>query len=209
MTCGEGGAVVTNKPRVAKRARCMVDCCRFYWTGRKRDVVPFANSGSRASEIEGALLNAQLDRIGPMVRAMRRQKKRILRETARTGLQASPVNSLDYECGSHVMYTLPAEAQADRFAALGRGSVCGKTGRHVYTEWDPIFAHQGAHHPALNPYNLPQNKGCRKTYTKGMCARSLDILNRTVMVSTHPDRKRDDVTAQIKRIKSAAAEVLG
>jgi dTDP-4-amino-4,6-dideoxygalactose transaminase len=208
MCCGEGGAVVTNDDRVADRAHCMIDCCSFYWKGRKEDVVPFASNGARASEIEGAMMNAQLDRIKPMIRALRRQKKRILRETAGTGLRAARSNSLDYECGSHVMFTLPSEGQADRFAALVGGTVTGKTGRHVYTEWDPVFAHQGAHHAALNPYSLPQNRRCRRNYTKDMCARSLDILSRTVMVANHPDHRRVQVSALIRRIKSAAAEVL-
>ena len=208
MTCGEGGAVVTNGDLVAQRARCMADCCSFYWTGRKKDVVPFASSGARASEVEGAMLNAQLDRIGPMIGAMRRQKKHILKETVKTGLKPVPSNSLDFECGTHVMYTLPTAAHADKFAALIGGTVCGKTGRHVYTEWDPIFAHQGAHHPAMNPYSLPQNRRCRKTYKKDMCARSLDILDRTVFVTTHPDRTAAQLKAQIKRVKDAARAVL-
>jgi len=208
MTCGEGGAVATNNEQAIQRVRCMVDCCSFYWTGRKRDVVPFTSNGSRASELEGAMLNVQLDRIGPMIRAMRRQKARILKETADTGLKAARVNSLEWECGSHVMYILPSAEQADHFAKLVNGVVCIKTGRHVYTEWDPIFAHRGAHHPALDPFNLPANAECRKEYTKDMCAASLDILSRTVVIGTHPDYKRDDVTAIIKKIKAAAKEVV-
>ncbi len=208
MTCGEGGAVVTNDDRVAQHARCMIDCCSFYWTGRKQDIVPFTSNGSRASEIEGAMLNVQLDRIGPIIRALRRQKARILRETAGAGLKAAPSNSPDYECGSHVMYTLPSAEQADRFAGLAGGTVCSKTGRHVYTEWDPIFAHQGALHPALNPFNLPQNKRCRTKYTRDMCAKSLGILNRTAMIGTRPDRKRSEVTRMIRRIRDAAQQVL-
>ncbi len=207
MTAGEGGAVVTNDDQVARRAQCMIDCCNFYWTGRKEDVQPFTYNGARASEIEGAMLNVQLDRIGPMIRAMRRQKVRILRETADAGLVAAPCNSLDHECGSHVMYALPTEPQADRFARLVGGTVCGKTGRHVYTEWDAILEHRGAHHPALNPFELPQNRRCRKKYTRDMCARSLDVLNRTVFVQNHPDRKRDEVTALIRKIRSAATAV--
>jgi dTDP-4-amino-4,6-dideoxygalactose transaminase len=208
MTCGEGGAVVTNDEEAAHRARCMIDCCSFYWTGREEDFRPFASNGSRASEIEGALMNVQLDRLPGMISRMRSEKKRILKETADTGLEAAPLNSPDYECGSHVMYRLPSAEQADQFASLVHGTVCGKTGRHVYTEWDQIFSHQGAPHPALNPFTLPQNRRCRKDYTKGMCAKSLDILNRTVMIGTHPDHKRPDVTRIIKRIRSAAAEVL-
>ena len=85
---------------------------------------------------------------------------------------------------------------------------CGKTGRHVYTEWDQIFSHQGAHHPALNPFTLPQNRGCRKKYTNDMCARSLDLLNRTVMIGNHPDRKAKEVAAISRKVKDAAKQVL-
>ena len=42
-----------------------------------------------------------------------------------------------------------------------------------------------------------------------MCARSLDLLNRTVMLGNHPDRKRPEVTAIIRKIRRAAKDVLG
>jgi dTDP-4-amino-4,6-dideoxygalactose transaminase len=208
MTCGEGGAVSTDDEQAAQRVRCMVDCCGFYWKGREGEIVPFTSNGSRASEIEGAMLNVQLDRIGGMIRSMRRQKARILKETADSGLTPARANSLEWECGSHVMYRLPSTDQADRFAALVHSTVCSKTGRHVYTEWDPIFAQRGAQHPALDPFNLPENAECRKEYTKDMCGPSLDILSRTVMIGTHPDNKRERVTEIIRRIKGAAKEVL-
>lgn len=208
MTCGEGGAVVTNDDTVAERARCMIDCCNFYWTGRKEGVVPFIANGSRASELEGAMMNAQLDRLPAMIRTLRKQKKRILAATAKTGLKPVRANSLDWECGTHVMYTLPTAEQAERFRELVGGTICGKTGRHVYTEWDQIFSHQGAHHPALNPFRLPQNRACRRKYTKDMCCRSLDILNRTVMLGNHPDRKAKDMAGIIRKIKDAAKLVL-
>jgi dTDP-4-amino-4,6-dideoxygalactose transaminase len=208
MTCGEGGAVVTSDDAVAQQAGCMIDCCRFYWDGRSDGFRPFTSNGARASELEGAMLNVQLGRIDGMVRAMRRQKKRVLAETADSGLAPIRHNSPDHECGTHVMYRLPTAEQADEFARLTGGTVAGKTGRHVYTEWDPIFDHRGAHHPALDPFRLPANRGCRMKYAKDMCARSLAILNRTVMLSNHPNRKRADVTAMIRKIRSAAKAVL-
>ena len=208
ITCGEGGAVVTNDPRVAERARCMIDCCNFYWTGRRKDVVPFIANGARASEIEGAMLSAQLTRLPGILRALRRQKRRVLAETADTDLAPIRAHSPDGECGSHVMYILPTADQARRFAGLTGGGIRSRTGRHVYTEWDQLFSHQGAHHPALNPYRLPQNRRCRMTYTKDMCARSLDILDRTVAFETHPDFTRRHVTALIGKIRRAAAKVL-
>ncbi|HUS90633.1 MAG TPA: DegT/DnrJ/EryC1/StrS family aminotransferase [Phycisphaerae bacterium] len=208
MTCGEGGAVVTNDAKAAERAGCMIDCCRFYWDGRDDGFRPFASNGSRASELEGAMLNAQLGRIDGLLRACRRQKRRILRETADTGLTPIRHHSPDHECGTHVMWTLPTAPQADEFAALLGGTVAGKTGRHVYTEWDPIFAHRGGPHPAMDPFKLAANRRCRKTYRKDMCRRSLDVLNRTVMVPTHPDCRRGDVSALIRKVRAAAGRVL-
>jgi dTDP-4-amino-4,6-dideoxygalactose transaminase len=209
MTSGEGGAVVTNDADVAQRAGCMIDCCSFYWSGRDEDFVPFTANGSRATEISGAIMNVQLDRIPGMIKAMRKQKAYILDHTAGSGLKPIKANSLDYECGTHVMYILSTAEQADQFAALVGGGVCGKTGRHVYTEWDPIFAHKGGHHPLMNPFDFPANRDCRMEYTKEMCAKSLDILNRTVMLGTHPDRKKAETDALAKRINAAAAAVLG
>ncbi len=208
MTAGEGGAVVTNDDEAAKRAFCMIDCCNYYWTGRKEDVLPFTSNGSRATELMGAMLNVQLGRIDGLLRGLRRQKQRTLKETADTGPRLIKHHSLDDECGTHVMYIRPTAQQAEACAKLVGCGIAGKTGRHVYTEWDQIFTHQGAHHPALNPFKLPQNRKCRKTYTKNMCARSLDILNRTVMIGTSPGRKRAEATALIRRIRRAAKDVL-
>jgi hypothetical protein len=105
------------------------------------------------------------------------------------------------------MYTLPTTEMADEFARLMGGTVAGKTGRHVYTEWDQILDHHGAHHPGLDPFRLPANRACRMKYTKDMCSTSLDILNRTVMKATHPDFKGSDITAIIRKIKAAAKAV--
>ena len=203
MTCGEGGAVVTNRKKLLRRLLCAIDGARFYWTGREKDFRGFLCNTSRPSEFEGAILNVQLTRLPALIRKMRRQKKRILKETAGV-VRAAPVNSLDYECGQAVMFQFDTPKRAERFAEQIPATVLSKTGRHVYTEWDPILAHRGAHHPALNPYNLPQNKKCRRRYSRGMCKRSLDILNRTVSIGTSPDHKAKDTTALIRKIKRAA-----
>ena len=208
MSCGEGGAAVTNDLDVFDRIRCMVDCCRFYWSGRQEAPSLFTSNGARASEVEGAIMNAQLSRLDATIRSLRRKKKRVLRETADTGLQPIRANSLDDECGSHLMYILPTQEQAEEFARLAGTGIAGKTGRHVYTEWDPIFEHRGAPHDALNPFKLAENRECRMNYTKDMCATSLDILNRTVMMGLNPDHQRPDVSRLIRKIRRTAKAVL-
>src|SRR5262249_41822935 len=73
MTAGEGGGVSTSDETLAKRARCAIDPCHFYWTGREDGLKPFAGNGGRASELSGAMLNVQLDRIEGIVGAMRKE----------------------------------------------------------------------------------------------------------------------------------------
>ena len=208
MTCGEGGAVVTNKDGVARRARCMIDSCSFYWKGRNKSFTPFVSNGARASEFQGAILNEQLTRLPALIRKLRSAKKQILRATAKSGLTPTPVHSLDYECGTFVMYLLPTPEQAGAFCKSVGCGIAGQTGRHVYTEWDPILELQGASHPALNPFDLPQNKKCRKNYSKDMLPRSLDVLNRTAMIALSPDMTPQDVKSLVTRINDAAANVL-
>jgi hypothetical protein len=106
------------------------------------------------------------------------------------------------------MYLLPSEEAATRFAELQPSVVAGKTGRHTYTQWDSVLSHEGAAHPALNPFNLPQNQGLRKDYSAEMCATSLGILNRTIMVATSPLHTDPEIDDLIHNIDVAARVAL-
>lgn len=205
MTAGESGAVVTDRDDLRERVMSAVDPCSFYWNGRSEDFKGFTANGARASEFEGAILNVQLDRIQGMIEVMRAQKKRIVGGSAEFGLKPIPAHSPDHECGTHAMFQFETTHAADAFAEKVGGTVALKTGRHVYTEWDPILEHRGGHHPAMNPFNFRENAECRTDYTKDMCARSLDILGRTVFIQTHPDFADAQVDALIAKIKEAAA----
>jgi hypothetical protein len=119
------------------------------------------------------------------------------------------MHSPDDDCATHVMYNLPSAEAARRFVELFPCVIVGKTGRHNYTEWDQILMGAGAAHPAMNPFAMPANDACRKTYSKDMCSRSLEILNRTVMVPTHPDHTAGEVEAIINNITAAARVALG
>jgi dTDP-4-amino-4,6-dideoxygalactose transaminase len=85
MTCGEGGGVAVNDDDIAERVRCAIDPCHFYWHGRNDAVKPFSANGARASELMGAMLNVQLDRIDGMVETMRRERDDILERTKSLG----------------------------------------------------------------------------------------------------------------------------
>lgn len=146
MTAGEGGAVCTNDPQVAERVKCAIDPCHFYWQGRSDQQKPFAGNGARASELMGAMLNVQLDRLPGMIAAMQAERRQILEGTAHLGnlgLKPTPMNSRDHDCAAHAMFLLPSAGAADAFVAVFPSVIAGKTGRHNYTEWDQVLIGEG------------------------------------------------------------------
>lgn len=211
MTCGEGGLVVTADKATHQRAECFVDPCMFYWTGRKEDFRPYCAVGARSSEFEGAMLNAQLDRLPGMLRQLRRAKAQLLNLVAplAPNLKPAPNHSPDGECASHALFNLPSAAEAEQFSELAKVTLLSRTGRHNYTEWDPILDGRGSHHPALDPFRLPANRRCRKKYCKDMLPDSLAIVSRSVMVGLHPDMKSADVKSLAARLATAASQVFG
>ncbi|HEV2365293.1 MAG TPA: DegT/DnrJ/EryC1/StrS family aminotransferase [Caulobacteraceae bacterium] len=212
MTAGEGGGVAVNNDAVAERVRCAIDPCHFYWEGRSDAAQPFSACGARASELVGAMLNVQLDRIDGMIGRMRSEKRAILEGTralGNLGLKPTPMHSQDDDCATQAMFSLPSGDAAERFSALTPSVVIGRTGRHNYAEWDQVLMGAGAAHPAMNPFLMPANAECRKSYSKDMCARSLETLNRTVMVATDPVHSDDDIADIIHDIDAAARVALG
>jgi dTDP-4-amino-4,6-dideoxygalactose transaminase len=210
MTCGEGGAVATSDDTVAERARCAIDPCHFYWQGRADGLRPFAGAGARASELMGAMLNVQLDRIGGFTSAMRANRRKLLDATGHLGNHGpvpSPMHSPDHDCGAHLMFLLPEAAPAGAFARATGGIVAGRTGRHTFTNWDQVLQREGAHHPGLNPYEMPQNAACRREIPEGFGARSLDILSRTVMLPMSPFHTEDDLEVLAHNVRVAAQAV--
>jgi len=56
---------------------------------------------------------------------------------------------------------------------------------------------------------MPANALCRKAYSKDICARSLDILNRTILVPTHPLHTAAETETIIHNIHAATRVALG
>jgi dTDP-4-amino-4,6-dideoxygalactose transaminase len=211
MTSGEGGGVAVNDDKLAKRVRCAIDPCHFYWNGRDEEK-PFAGNGARASELMGAMLNVQLDRLDSIIEAMRTERRLVLKGTAllsNLGLRPAPMHSPDHDCAAQAIYSLPSAKAAQDFVKVFPSVIAGKTGRHNYTEWDQILSGEGAAHPAMNPYNMPANAQCRRSYSKEMCAKSLEILDRTVMVAMNPKHSSQEIADMIHNIGIAARVALG
>jgi hypothetical protein len=145
--------------------------------------------------------------IDGLLKKLRKIKAQILTDTADTGLRPTPVNSPDGECATNLMFSFDNAAQAQDFASRTGAGIAGNTGRHTYNEWDPILEHHGAHHPAMDPFLMPQNQECRMAYSKDMLPKSLDILSRTAMIGLKHDMKPTDVKKLISKICDAAKAI--
>ena len=187
MTCGEGGAVLTSDGVIFDRARIYHDGgCVFRQYASEIETPFFTGSNFRVSEIQGAILSAQLERLDGILKRLRARFKamnEVLAKSKRFAL--SPLNDAEGDCGSSVLVTFEKEAEAKAYLDRhqNHGTSVGRpidTGRHVYCNWEPIMNRRGAHHAKLNPYNWAKRE---IRYAADMCPRSLDLMSRTVFAS--------------------------
>ena len=209
MSAGEGGSLVTNDATICERASMYADSgVAFRSYARDFSMPVFLGFQFRSTEIMGAILRMQLQRLPGMLADMRRIRARFVTELKGCpGIRFAPSNDLKGDCGVVVGFQYESEARARAFAEGVGGGRPIDSGKHVYSNWDPILEHRIGHHPSMNPYRMPQNKGLRLNYTKDMCPRTLDILKRTVFVNLHPDWTAAQVRARITACRKAGASL--
>jgi dTDP-4-amino-4,6-dideoxygalactose transaminase len=208
MTAGEGGALLTNDRKVFERALIYHDGGAAFRPNAKSLREPiFMGTQYRVSEITGAILRVQLRRLDGMLDDLRRIKKTIIDSLAGLpGIRFAPSHDSAGDCATTVAFTFTSEAKARQFATSeGVGAWLPiDSGKHVYSNWDPLLALRGSHCAALNPFKMKQNKGLRTSYSPDMCPKTLDILARTAYISLHPDWTDEKVTQVIDSCRKAA-----
>lgn len=207
MSAGEGGALVTNDDTIIERAGIYSDSGTAFRPYVKNIKTPiFLGLQFRATETMAAILRMQLQRLDGMLADLRRIRSRFIKElSGKPGIRFAPSNDVKGDCGVVVCFQYENEAKARAFAkAEGvAGWLPIDSGKHVYSNWEPILEHRIGHHPGMNPYLMPQNKNLRTKYTKTMCPRTLDILKRTVFVSLHTDWNESQIRSRIAACRKA------
>ena len=211
VTSGEGGAVVTSDRAAYERAVIHHDGgSLFREHAAQLGVQFFAAWNFRMNEILGAVLRVQLRRVDGLMKRMRAHKARLMAGIAdHPGIRFIKYNDLEGECGTTLGLRVDDEKQARAFAhALHKNGAGGSlpidSGRHVYTNWEPVMEKRGSYHPALDAFRRPENKGAQMDYTPDMCPRTLEILARTVFIGIRPGWKVSDVQKRIKACRKAA-----
>ncbi|MER3474069.1 MAG: aminotransferase [Armatimonadota bacterium] len=210
ISCGEGGALVTNDRTLYERALVFHDGGAAFRPYAKELGIPiFVGVQLRADEVMGAILRVQLRRLDGILSDLRRICKRFEQELADVpGLRIAPNNDPEGDCGVVVAFQFHSEAQARAFASQTGGWLPIDSGKHVYSNWKPLLEKRIMHHPDMNPFNHPRNRGLRMDYRRDMCPRTLDILARTVFISLHPDWSEEVVAQRIDRCRQAVKEAV-
>lgn len=208
MSCGEGGAMVTSDRTLFDRAVIYHDSLSTFPTFAPDLTVPtFIGQQFRASEIMGAILRIQRQRLDGILSDLRRIRQRFHTELGEEQkVRFAPDNDNAGDCGVWVAFQFKDEARARTFAQSEgvTGMLPIDTGRHVYSNWEVLLKKRVGHHPDMNPFNHPRNREFEVLYSGTMCPRTTEILSRTVYVRINPDWNEETVALKIAACEKAA-----
>jgi len=182
ITCGEGGAILTNDTELYDRARLYHDAGTFVQSYDTAVQIPmFAGQDYRASEIDGAILCAQLKRLDPGMEAWRKRRKLAAEIIAAEAPKAFRITlHNDEESAVSLPLSFADEETAKAFVKRHSGHCFIDTWRHVYTNWEPLVQ-RCTYHPLNNP--MRGKVGMQQKYDATAAPRTLEILRRTVNMS--------------------------
>lgn len=205
ISCGEGGALVTNDRIIYEKGSIFHDSGTAFRPYAGEFSIPiFLGLQFRASEIMGAIMRVQLKRLDKILNDLRKNKRRIMEELKNvSGIEFAPSNDIEGDCGVMIPFRFEDENIAKKFAEISGGYRPIDSRKHVWFDWKPVIEKRIWHKDRLNPYNFPENKNLRHTYTKEMYPKSIENLSKTVLISVNPDWKEKDIKEIVKRLKKA------
>jgi len=207
ISAGEGGALLTDDKGLFERALIYHDAGAIAFFGDQMsgfETEGFCGSEYRSNELCAAVMKVQLDRLDGILADLRKNKKYLMDGIADLA-QFVPSNDPEGDCGTTLALRFDNEEKARAFAnAPGiRGTLPIDTGRHVYTNWEPIMKKRGACHPAMDPFKMEANRDIVPDYRADMCPATLDLLARSVYVGINPDHSEEILQAKIADLRAA------
>jgi dTDP-4-amino-4,6-dideoxygalactose transaminase len=222
MTAGEGGCLVTNNPKLFRRAeachdlgyarndagRLVMDSPELWLWGR----------GYRMDELRAAVLRVQLRKLPGVVRAMHRSKYRI-----RAALEKFPEVRLrkmvdprgDTGCFLITTYRDAETAKRICRALRAEGLVTFPQGLSnlVMTDWGlhlyyniRSLVNRGSVDGRGFPWNIPANAGLGGSYAKGTCPVADSLFERSVLLpipSCLTRRDEDEIIRAFEKVLGA------
>ena len=199
ISCGEGGALLTDDDLLYDRARNWHDAGTFVQAYDAKVNVPlFAGQDYRASEIQGALLFEQLKRLDPGM-AMWRERVRWATDLICRSGKYDIAPHRDPETAVNLALTFNTPAACDSFCERNKlGSIFNTAGRHVYLNWVPLVEKR-AYRDDVNPFLTEAGRDV--CFDETAAPRTIDILKRTVYLTPAWDESFEQVREKIASLE--------
>lgn len=182
---GEGGALLTNSARLHARAGMYHDVGSYERAERfDSDEPVFVGINARMPELLAAIMRPQLRRLDAQLELRKKRRSMVLErlhEVRGLEFHVAPHHDPPSAVGFAISFDDPADA-----IAFGRTKGARRlidTGRHVYTNWQPIISRH-PQHPRLDPYEWAERD---IKHDEASCQRTLEILACTCTVELAPE----------------------
>ena len=220
ITAGEGGMIVTNDERLYDRCMGYHDTAacwrpdRFAEERYKGEL--FTGVNYRMSELTGAVMLAQLEKLDSLLARMRNNQKRIIEGIKDVpGIKVRPVNDPDGDTGICLMFYLENSEKVDDFAGALKAEGVDAAGVfnsgipdwHIYAHWDHIINKSTPTEEGC-PWTCPYHKGEDVTYTRDMNPKTLEYLSKVIHLdipAQMTDEDCDMIALGIRKVASVYA----
>ena len=186
ITSAEGGMLITDDPEIYERCFAIHD--QGYVPGGDRSRIgenPIIGYDMKYTELQAAVLLAQLRKLDSILERLRANKRRYRAEIgALPGLEYRDITDEDGECGTVLAAVFPDEKIARAVAAELGTDVVDDSAWHVYGNMDH-FMNQRMVWGDRTPWNHPlyRERGGHMQYHQGMLPRTDDLLRRSINIS--------------------------
>lgn len=202
ISCGEGGACVTNDAALAERLEMAQDGSCSVWpeTGEKSQAF-FCGGNFRFNELNAAMLRVQVAKLDGILERLRRHRSLFLENISLPqGTRWVKTHDEDGQCGVSILIQSDTEALAISLEATlaELGFTVHRpieSGRHVYREWGVILARKGGANPKWDAFQHPDNQAIETNYGEAL-SQADDYLARTVLIHTPYDWSEDELIAR-------------
>ncbi|HEY5630084.1 MAG TPA: DegT/DnrJ/EryC1/StrS family aminotransferase [Candidatus Limnocylindrales bacterium] len=183
ITCGDGGALVTDDQTLYERCFAMHDQGHApFRLESKYAERPFLGMNFRMTELSGAVLLAQLrklDLIRTRLQANKAIVKSILREVPEIGFRT--LVDPEGDLATHLVVMLPSQAIAEAVAKEVGSITLGSSGWHVYNRMDHVLSRRTVTGKGC-PFDCGHTDHAPGDYHAGMLPQTDGLVNRSISI---------------------------
>lgn len=204
ITAGEGGMILTQDERIYDRCMSYHDTAACWRPDRfaeqRYEGELFCGSNFRMSELTGAVMLAQLDRLDYLLGKMRANQKRIIDQIKDTkGIKVRPCHDPEGDTGICLMFYLDSSEKVAPFVDALKAEGVNAAGVfnsgipdwHIYAHWKHVIDKK-APTEVICPWSCPYHKAPEVKYDPEMNKNTLEYLGRVVHLDIPAQMTEED-----------------